>query len=202
MAKGGSQLTLFPELPEAARRRKPKLARTFFALWPDDTVRAALARAADLIPPGDAARVQRVRSDKYHITLAFLGMLEPRQIEAAGQAGDQVQAPAFRLVLDHVGHFAGPNVAWIGPAALPPALAQLKAGLDRELLRFGLPVAGGPFVPHLSCLRGVREAPDAHPVHIEWDVREFVLVKSVATDNGSAYKLLRRWPLLGTPAAG
>ncbi|MDI3258565.1 MAG: RNA 2',3'-cyclic phosphodiesterase [Sinobacteraceae bacterium] len=194
MGKSAAQLSLFPELPEGARRRRPARVRAFFALWPDEPLREGLARTAALIPPG-AARASRVRPERYHLTLSFLGMLEPAQIEAAQRAASQVRAASFRLVLDTVGHIAGPNVVWIGPGARCPPLAALKAELDRELLRYNLPVASSPFLPHITCLRGVREPPDPPPVHLDWPVREFVLVKSVLKPGNSYYKVIARWPL-------
>jgi 2'-5' RNA ligase len=195
LSRGGSQLALFDDLPEGARKRRPTRSRMFFALWPDEGLRQALAAAAAHVPPGDAARSYRVKPERFHLTLAFLGLLEPRQVEAAQRAAAEVRARPFRLRLDQVGHFEGPNVVWIGPLALPPELAQLKAELDRELLRFGLPVAGGPFIPHITCLRGVREAPDAQAPDLAWEVGEFVLVKSVLKPGASYYKLVGRWPL-------
>ena len=195
MSKGGSQLALFSDLPEGARRRRSVRARMFFALWPGEDLRQALAATAGHIPPGDAARSYRVKPERYHLTLAFLGLLEPSQVEAAQRAAAEVRARPFRLRLDQVGHFEGPNVVWIGPQVLPAELAQLKAELDRELLRFGLPVAGGPFIPHISCLRGVREAPDAQAPDIEWQVGEFVLVKSVLKPGASQYKVVGKWTL-------
>jgi 2'-5' RNA ligase len=200
LAKGESQLALFPELPPGVRKRPPKLTRAFFALWPDAAVRQALMRTADQIPPGDAGRLQRVKSDRYHLTLAFLGNIEARQIEAAERAAGAVCAPAFVLRLDSIGHFAGPNVVWIGPGTICRELAQLKTELDRELLRFGLPVAAGAFAPHISCLRGVRAAPDAAAIQIDWPVTEFVLVKTVVKDGVSQYKIAGRWPL-ASPAS-
>jgi 2'-5' RNA ligase len=202
LSKGGSQLTLFPEPVTTARRQRVARARMFFALWPDESVRLALARAAMVIPPGDAARASWVRTERYHLTLAFLGEIEPQQAEAAERAAAEVRARAFRLRLDTVGHFEGPNVVWIGPQALPPELTQLKAELDRELLRFGLPLLAGKFTPHITCMRGVREAPDAPPPQIDWAVQEFVLVKSVLKPGMSRYKIVRRWPLAASEEIG
>jgi RNA 2',3'-cyclic 3'-phosphodiesterase len=195
LSKGGSQLTLFPEPITGARRSRVARTRMFFALWPDESVRLALARAAMVIPPGDAARASWVRTERYHLTLAFLGEIEPRQAEAAERAASEIRVRPFRLQLDTVGHFEGPNVVWIGPQGLPAELTQLKAELDRELLRFGLPVVAGKFTPHVTCMRGVREAPDAPPVRIDWTVSEFVLVKSVLKPGMSRYKIVQRWPL-------
>lgn len=202
MKKGGSQMTLFAEpLGESGRRRVPT-ARMFFALWPDERVRMELGRAALQFPPGDAARATWVRTERYHLTLAFLGEIEPRQAEAAERAASHIHVQPFRLNLDTVGHFEGPRVVWIGPQTLPPELTQLKAELDRELLRYGLPVLPGKFTPHITCMRGVPEAPDVAAPRIEWPVSEFVLVKSVLKPGASKYKIVRRWPLGMAPASG
>ncbi|GAC1622104.1 MAG: RNA 2',3'-cyclic phosphodiesterase [Nevskia sp.] len=197
MTAPDDQLALFPDLPDAAKLRRSR-PRLFFALWPDRALRAGIERAAALIPSGDVAAIHRVRPERYHLTLAFLGELDARQAEAALQAGDAVRAAAFEFVLDHVGHFEGANVAWIGPSVLEPALARLKAELDRELLHYRLPVASEPFVPHVSCLRKIRERPDAPPPMLRWPVSDFALVRSCrdAAGKPAGYKLLRRWPLL------
>jgi 2'-5' RNA ligase len=191
------QLGLFPELPAAARLRLGR-SRLFFALWPDRCLRADLARAAALILPDEGASVQRVRSERYHLTLAFLAELNARQVEAALLAGAAVRAAAFEFVLDRIGHFEPANVVWIGPAQPPPPLARLKAELDRELLRYRLPVATEVYVPHVTCLRRMRMLPDAPQPNLPWAASEFVLVRSCRDANGrpAGYKVLRRWPLL------
>jgi 2'-5' RNA ligase len=167
----------------------------FFALWPPDAVREELARVASVVPPGSAARAHRVKPERFHLTLAFLGEIDKAQADAAMQAASSVVAAPFDLVFDTVGHFARAGVAWLGPHELCSGLAQLKAELDRELLRFGLPVESGAYTPHLTCLRGVRDAPDALPFRIDWPVAEFVLVRSVVKAGVSGYEVVRRWPL-------
>lgn len=196
MAATDDQLALFPDLPPAGRLRRGR-SRLFFALWPDRALRDGLERAAALIPPGDSSAVQRVRPERYHLTLAFLGELDARQIEAAQRAGDAVRASAFEFRLDRIGHFAGANVAWIGPSQPVPMLSRLKAALDRELLHYGLPVETAAFVPHVTCLRKLREPPDAPAPSLSWPVSDFVLVRSCrdAAGRPAGYKPLRRWPL-------
>ena len=200
--KSADQLTLFPELP-AASRRSARRARFFFALWPDQGLRERLTQAAAILPIGDNPSAYRVKPERIHLTLAFLGTLDTHGAEAALLAGAAVQARAFTLALDKVGHFSGPNVVWIGPSALAPPLAKLKGELDRELLRFALPVESAPYRPHVTCLRNVREPPDASLVTIEWCVQDFVLVRSAAGSGGkpARYRVLRRWPLQQAGAA-
>ncbi|MDB5987493.1 MAG: 2-5 ligase [Nevskia sp.] len=193
MPKAAEQLALFADLPPAARQRKSAVrARFFFALWPGELVRTQLNAAAATIPPG-SARALRVKPERYHLTLAFLGALQPQQVEAAQKAGSAVAAAAFRLQLDTVGYFSGPRLAWIGPQAAPSELLRLKAELDRELLHLGLPVERNQFQPHVSCLRGLDDAPDAPSVSISWPIDEFVLMRSAIKDGVTIYKRIGRW---------
>lgn len=196
MSADDDQFALFPELPPGERLRRSR-SRLFFALWPAAKLRDQLTRAAALVPPGDNPATYRVKPERLHLTLAFLGELDARQIEAAITAGDAVVADGFSLRIDRVGHFDTANVAWLGPSVIPPGLARLKAALDRELLHVHLPVDPGVYVPHITCLRRIREAPDALAPQLDWTVDEFVLVRSARDRDGrpAGYKVLRRWRL-------
>gem|GEM_PF-263881 len=201
MPKAAEQLALFADLPPAARLRKSAVrARFFFALWPGDWLRSQLVQAAASIPPG-SARVQRIRPERYHLTLAFLGPLQSQQIEAAQKAAGAVRLAAFRLPLDRVGFFSNSGIAWIGAEKPPPELMRLKAELDRELLHLGLPVERGAFQPHVSCLRGLDTAPDAPAFNLTWPVDEFVLMRSSSRDGVTMYKRIGRWKLASRAAS-
>lgn len=187
---------LFSELPDATRRGGRR-ASYFFALWPEAAVRRRLAAAAAALPLGDGSAAYRIKPERLHLTLAWLGDIGRAQVDAAILAGEDVQAKPFLLKLDRCGHFPNASTAWLGPSTLLPALARLKAELDRELLRYGLPVASEAFVPHLSCQRNVRTLAEAAPFEVLWPVTGFALLRS-ARSQGKAdgYRIVRRW-LLG-----
>lgn len=190
------QIGLFPDLPPPP---KPggRRARYFFALWPDDTVRRRLASAAAQLPIGEGPAAYRIKPDRLHLTLAWLGELSRAQVEAAKLAAKDVRGRQFLLRLDRLDHFVQAGVLWIGPSSLPPELARLKAELDRELLRYGLPVAEEPFVPHVSCQRNVRAPVVAARPSVYWPALEFVLLRSARSASGRAdgYRVVKRWPL-------
>lgn len=191
------QPSLFPELPSPPRATGRR-ATYFFALWPDRAVRRRLASAAARLPLGEGGAVYRIRPERLHLTLAWLGEIDSVRVEAARRAADEVQARPFLLRLDSLGHFPGPNAQWFGCARMPTALARLKAELDRELLGYGLPVASEPFVPHVTVQRNVRTAVDANAEVIDWPVTEFALLRS-ARSGGKAdgYRVVARWGLSG-----
>jgi 2'-5' RNA ligase len=201
MPKAAEQLALFADLPPAARLRKSAArARFFFALWPGDWLRSQLAQTATSIPPG-SARVLRIRPERYHLTLAFLGPLQSQQIESAQKAASAVRLAAFRLQLDRVGFFSNSGIAWIGAETPPPELMRLKAELDRELLHLGLPIERGIFQPHVSCLRGLDTAADAPAFSLTWPVDEFVLMRSSSREGITTYKRIGRWKLTSRAAS-
>jgi 2'-5' RNA ligase len=191
---GGQQLGLFAGSGGAPRGRAASRSRLFFALSPPVEVRAALAQVIARMPPGAAARAKKVRAERLHLTLAFLGDMNRVQQDAAKQAAERVSATGFDLAIDTVGFFPGVRVAWVGPSESPSGLLRLKAELDRELLHFGLPVEQAAYRPHITCLRGVRDEPDVEPFRIDWTVKDFVLMRS-PSEPGAPYEPLGCWPL-------
>jgi 2'-5' RNA ligase len=192
---GGQQLGLFGPDGGTPRGRAASRSRLFFALDPPKDVRAQIAEVVARMPAGSAGRARRVKPGRFHLTLAFLGDMNRAQQDAAILAADRVEAESFGLILDRVGYFPGAHVAWIGPSAIPAGLSRLKAELDRELLRFGLPAEVQMYQPHVTCLRAARDVPDMDAFSIEWTVCQFALMRSSAEPDAAEYEPLNRWPL-------
>jgi 2'-5' RNA ligase len=55
-----------------------------------------------------------------------------------------------------------------------------------------------PFNPHVTLVRKAECAPlpDSTPI-IDWQVEDFVLVRSTLAPDGSRYETIGRWPLAG-----
>lgn len=168
--------------------------RLFFALWPGDDVRDALARAArgvDLFR--DTGR--RVAPDKYHLTLHFVGNWSSRPdgiVDRARTAAASIAARGFHLVVDHAGAFRGARVGWLAPSGnsgLDALWAQLRRALDDA----GVPrQAHERFSPHITVLRDLRTpVPETGIAPISWPVDDFVLVHS----HDGGYEVIDRWPL-------
>ena len=171
------------------------MARLFFALWPDEAARQALADVAATL----AARVRGrpVPATKIHLTLAFLGEIAADRVQAAREVGTIVRSPGFDLVLDCVGSFRASQVAWAGSTRVPPELVGLHAGLTAELRSLGFTLEDRPFAPHVTLARRISKAvPPAPMPPLEWLARELTLVRS---DAGTGrYDVLEGWPLEGT----
>ena len=166
--------------------------RLFFALWPDDATRAALAERGEALHRVTGGRATRPES--LHITLAFLGDCDSAGCGAAQAAAARVRPRAFELVLDRAGLWAHNRIAWLGASEMPPELEALVQGLRNALADAGLAFDAKPFVPHITLARKVQPGsalPALRPVR--WPVAGFALVRSVLDRGGSRYAVLARW---------
>jgi 2'-5' RNA ligase len=171
--------------------------RLFFALWPDEAIRARIDSTAAAIEREHAPGGRRLRRDRLHLTVRFLGdfaPLPPGLLGAACDAASRIESAAFALTLDQAGSFRGSRVWWLGSHDTPPGLIALWEALGQALAGAGVPVKAHPqFTPHVTIQRNVRKSLLPVPVTpVEWPVSEFVLIDSQA---GSGYVQLGRWPL-------
>jgi len=167
--------------------------RLFFALWPDDAVRAALRDAQAAMPRRGGRPVQ---VEDIHITLAFLGQADAERRACMEAAAGGVRGVAFELLVDRQGYRPRPRVAWCAPAEIPEPLRDLVWQLNGALAPCGYEPDRRPYRPHVTLFRDSRAVPEgelAHPVR--WPCREFVLVASANASAGPRYEVLARWPL-------
>lgn len=173
--------------------------RLFFALWPDDEVRRHIAATAVAVERTHAPGGRRLRRDRLHLTVQFIGDFAPLPdglVEAACGAASRIECEPFVLRLDRAGSFRGSRVWWLGCVDCPAGLQALWHALGRALHGAGVPVKAHPqFAPHVTIQRNVRRPLGPTPVApIEWPVSDFVLIDSQAE---AGYVRLGRWPLRG-----
>jgi 2'-5' RNA ligase len=169
-------------------------ARLFFALWPDEGVRSALAAAAHEAQAQAGGRA--VSPEKIHLTLFFIGSTGRARVPAIEALGASLRSSPFELVLDTLGYWRRNGIVWCGAARCPEALARLAADLCEALAREGVRAEERPYVPHVTLVRDAARAPrNIAFAPSAWRAREFVLVES-APDRGSVRYMIRaRWPL-------
>jgi 2'-5' RNA ligase len=172
--------------------------RLFVAVWPDPGARGALRQAVDVALPAHPD-VRWQPEQRWHITLAFLGDVEPdrtaARIEDLAHRG---LPPAGAIRLNGAGTF-GP-ILWVG-VEHGAWLADLAALLQRRLhvadRRFRAHVTvgrtRGPDAVRLARTAAASLAGHRGP---PWTPHGLTLVSSV---NGPkpAYRVLRTWPLAG-----
>jgi 2'-5' RNA ligase len=165
--------------------------RLFFALWPEEAVRARLAAVLPATLDG-----RPVRSDNLHFTLVFLGSVDEETRACVEQAASGVACAPFELLFDTAGYFPRPQVVWIAPSHPPAELATLVGALRDALAPCGLALDQRPYRPHLTLARKVRGRLVLPPiVPIAWPVAGFSLVESRSQVSGVRYVPLRSWEL-------
>lgn len=168
--------------------------RLFFALWPDDATRRALA---SLVRAHLAAgRGRPVAPANLHLTLEFLGGVDAAFRACAERAAASVSATAFELELRRIGHWPRPRVLWSAPEETPDALVGLVDTLRSALVACGHEPDPRPYRAHVTLARKVRaRVPTAAHAPIRWPVSEFCLVASETDPRGARYSPLARWSL-------
>lgn len=180
---------------------KPAHNRLFFALWPDDAARAACDEVARDLKLRMQPDGYLLKPGRYQITLPYLGdYVSPEQEAAAIQVAQLVSLPPFTLTLDQANSFKNREVPWyLAPMETPAELTLLHDHLRDALRGAGVAVERMRFVPHLTVVRNATVAlPPTRIKPVVWQVKEFVLIRSVLHDQPAEYQVLGRWPLNGT----
>jgi RNA 2',3'-cyclic 3'-phosphodiesterase len=168
------------------------MARLFFALRPPQPAAAALESLARSL--AEEVGGKPVPQEKIHMTLAFLGDVDPARIADASREAERVPRTGFRVVLDRLGAFRSARVAWAGCRETGPELAALQRTLDARLREAGFELEDRAFTPHLTLVRKI-----AAPVRgkamapIEWPAEALLLMRSEA--GTGQYATLASWPL-------
>jgi 2'-5' RNA ligase len=169
--------------------------RLFFALWPDEAVRAALSQTATALL---GKRVKQVPAANLHLTLAFAGAVTAPVRQCLEAAAGSIRCPAFDLSIDHAGHWPRPRIFWIGPTHTPPALWSLAGLLGTALEDCGSQTETRPYQPHITLARKISTAPDTTQIApVAWSIRRFCLVESVTGPRAVSYQILASWMLEG-----
>jgi 2'-5' RNA ligase len=123
------------------------------------------SRVRQDLPPG---LVRWVRPEGIHLTLKFLGDIDPARVPEIEQAMRRACAPhaPFTLHAEGLGCFPNPNrprVVWVGvtPAGRGDPLPSLQRAVERAVAPLGFPTERRGFHPHLTLGRvRNRQKPD------------------------------------------
>ncbi|OQA31161.1 MAG: 2'-5'-RNA ligase [Betaproteobacteria bacterium ADurb.Bin341] len=169
--------------------------RLFFALWPGDETVAALSAVAE-----EAARRwggRPMRPETLHLTLAFLGEIEPGRLNQAEEAADGIDAKAFDFSLDRLGYWPHNHIFWAGCTRREVRLQGLAQELGDRLRERGFALERRSFSPHVTLVRKMAAAPQPLPdlPACRWHCGEFTLVRSLSAGSGVEYQKLASWKL-------
>jgi RNA 2',3'-cyclic 3'-phosphodiesterase len=156
-----------------------------------------LVRAAHGLLPAEAGKstgVRWTRPGNLHLTLSFLGQVEPARLKPIQQS----LAARLEIELGGVGAFPGILHARVRPSAPLLAFAeQVIASMER----CGFPREQRPFFPHVTLARTKRKISlqpscgDDPAFRQAFAVDEFLLYQSLTGPEGSYYEVLAAFPL-------
>jgi 2'-5' RNA ligase len=159
--------------------------RLFYALWPDDVSRAALANLQA------AVSGRETRHENLHLTLAFLGQQPVALLPELQEILAELPKKELTLVLDRIGYFTKTRIAWTGMHVVPDALFDLQRHLMNRLAQKNIMAdTQSVFRPHVTLARNAAVPVDTpfQPVH--WHATEICLVASTLEKDGVSYRVI------------
>jgi 2'-5' RNA ligase len=145
-----------------------------------------------------------IPAEQLHLTLSFLGDVDPLAEERLQQALRTVRVPPFLLPLRGMGAFYGSglvSVVWVGVGKGHPHLFALHRYVQDAVLQAGLEADLKPFHPHITVGRAKGVSPEAlrrffrSHADVEFgifNVTGFELYSSVLAAEGASHHLEMR----------
>lgn len=179
------------------------MVRTFVAIDLSEEIRDAARRSQEILA-GSGGRLAIVDPGNLHITLKFLGEVDPAMVEPIADALRAVRAAPFDLTVECAvcNPPRKPRVIWCDVADGGES-AALARQVDDLLAPLGFPREKRPFRPHVTLAR-VKEF---HPSQLSqtactprgplgrFRAESIKLKKSTLTPRGSIYEDLAEVPL-------
>lgn len=192
---------------DGARAAGPERWRLFLALEvPAD---AAAAIEAGLAPLRRRHKAKWTSTDAFHLTLAFLGDVDPAHVPALTALAAEVAGPVAPFAVA-TGRGGGvrrqrDGTAWLGidaGAEAVRALADAVATGAAALLGPDGPAPRRAPAPHLTVARKASQAliddlaaEAGGPVHVGWTAARIVLLRSSLDPDRARYSLVAAAPL-------
>lgn len=189
--------------------------RCFIAIELPEDIRNFIDKLISLNSSVEGVNI--VKKDNLHLTLKFLGEVEaeliPILIKSLNNLANEFSP--FNLKISHPGVFPDkikPRVIWIGLES-SKTIRELVAKVDEEMSKHGFEREQRVFKAHITVAR-VKNPQNGRYIFekifksfrekmlnnsptnkLDFQVREFVLMKSTLTPKGSIYEVLERFPL-------
>ena len=180
--------------------------RTFLCIPIEDDLRNHISSVAEDLRERINARASWVQRENYHVTVRFLGEIDPMLTVDLKEACREVtaQIPSFDISMDRIGGFPNldnPRVLWVGGEG-PARFRNLLSELDDGLTQLGFTRARVESLAHITIARikGRLHAPLAGAIEQitppSWRLRaeRLVLMESRLTPRGAIYSPLFTLP--------
>ena len=183
--------------------------RCFIAIEIPETIQNKLARIQGTLRK-QIQKASWVKPNNIHLTLKFLGDVDPDDIQTIGEAIERVaiQHRSFSLRVAGLGafpNFARPRVLWAGVAVGGERVSALAQDINMALIDCGFSIDTKKFNPHLTIAR-VKERIDLRPYAnqyrqygrmdgAEMSVTTISLIQSQLHPTGAIYSTLQSYSL-------
>lgn len=174
--------------------------RLFFALWPQQGARQALARASAAAARSCGGRT--VPAENLHVTLAFLGSVPRRRVPevkaiAERAAASCAQEAPLALRFEALAHWPRQQILCAVAADETPAAAAISAALKDAAAAAGFTPDLKPFRAHVTVARKVVRAPRECALRaLIWRFDDFALIDSRTEPQGPVYSVIDCYPLV------
>ena len=137
------------------KKKGDTVMRLFIAINFTDENRRILADAAELLRSNSRSGTF-TREENFHLTLAFLGEVEPYNVKKLRQIMAAAADEAFDFEIGGLGKFkrTGGDIYWLG-VERKPELMTLAKNLQDNLRAGGFDIEDRAFKPHLTLGRQV-----------------------------------------------
>ncbi|MDP7537687.1 MAG: RNA 2',3'-cyclic phosphodiesterase [Methylococcales bacterium] len=134
-----------------------------------------------------------VAVENYHVTLVFLGLVEPElQVEIC-RSMTQVTSTPFTVQFRQITHWEKPKVLCLTDAKPNAALLNVVTQIKKGVEKLGVSVERRPYQAHLTIAKGALR-PHFAPVNgISWQVESFCLLESIGVSSGVRYNVIQTW---------
>ena len=183
--------------------------RCFIAIEIPETIQNQLVRIQGTLRK-QIQKASWVKPGNIHLTLKFLGDVDPEDLESIGQAIEEVASRhrSFSLRIGGLGafpNFARPRVMWTGVKAGGERVSTLAQDINIALSHCGFSVDTKKFNPHLTIAR-LKERVDLRPyanqyrqydrMHgAEMNVNTISLIQSQLHPTGAIYSTLQSYSI-------
>lgn len=176
-----------------------RTVRVFFAIWPDAKAQKQLGGLAKRLRLEALCGGRKTKAENIHLTLVFVGEVDTSKLEALCRVASEVsgsRARAFDLVVEQIRYWKHNNIVYAATDRIPQELMDLVTALRDTLSAAGFSLEQRAYKPHITLMRNAScpTLPELGEP-IAWRVREWLLVKSEQTSDGSNYVPVGRWSL-------
>lgn len=173
--------------------------RHFLAVRPDEATLERIDKVAASLREQQGRYIRPIGKDRYHLSLhgPHPERKGPRDLVARiSKAAETVTARGFMVCVDRLSNFGDTtsrHAVVLTTWNEMPGLAILHARLGDALRAAGLKTDSSSFTPHVTLFYRRGLVPERALPPIRWQVRDFVLIRSVI--GASRHDEIARWRL-------